>query len=117
MDIRPYGEGPRSEAALLACCTVLGDAAPVELKRERGGVVIDVLEGELNVGVPHESLSTFVLGEGREPPLSLPVRRISVQGLHQPQQKPLTFMTLLQTNKLNVGDQPGRSRLHQQLRY
>jgi hypothetical protein len=63
------------------CGAVLGDVAEVDPLREYRGVVIDVLEVDLDVGVTHETLPALVLGKHSEPPLRPAIRLISIQRL------------------------------------
>lgn len=57
---------------------VFGHVAEVDALREYGGVVVDVLEVDLDVGVADQAFATFVLGEDGEAPLRAAVRLISV---------------------------------------
>jgi len=63
------------------CGAILGDVAEVDSLREYRGVVVDVLKVNLDIGVTHESFSTFVLGKHGEPPLRSTIWLISVQRL------------------------------------
>lgn len=63
------------------CGAVLGDVAEVDTLREYRGVVIDVLEVNLDIGVTDEAFSTLVLSKHGEPPLWPAIWLISVQRL------------------------------------
>ena len=49
--------------------------------REQRRVVVDVLEVDHDVGVPHQAVAAVVLGEHGEAPLGAAVGFVTVQGL------------------------------------
>lgn len=83
----PIGHSPQT------CGAVLRDVAEVDPLREYRGVVVDVLEVNLHVGVTHEALSALVLCKHGEPPLRPAIRLVSVQRLHRAEKE-----------EVNVGD-------------
>ena len=49
--------------------------------RKKRSIVVDILEVDLDVSVPHQTVAALVLGEDREPPLRSSIGLIPVERL------------------------------------
>lgn len=87
MHASTHYEFGRANLSARTCGAVLRDVAEVDPLREYRGVVIDVLEVDLDVGVTHKTFPALVLGKHGEPPLRSAIRLISVERLSDRKKK------------------------------